>query len=92
MLEAEIRFLELQRGDHPAEMLKYRHRPGALVRYREFDWRVPAGRGLRRIIAGPAADRPSSFQFARNCLRAFHPEPEGVVIDRSRIPYRVVPT
>ena len=87
--ETEFRFLELQRGDQPATGLKFRSRPYALVRYREFSWRNAIGGALKRVVIGPAADKIASTQFARNCLRAFHPTPESVEVDCSKIPYRV---
>jgi hypothetical protein len=86
--EEEFRFLELQRGDQPAHGLKFRSRPYALVRYRELDWKTLANSALRRIVIGPAADRVTGLQFARDCLRAFHPDPNRVQVEYSSIPYR----
>jgi hypothetical protein len=86
--EQEYRFLEAHPIDQPVPDLKFKpHRPYALGRYREFDWRQPAPNGLQQIIIGPAADRHKSHQFAADCVQSFHSG--AVPITYSDIPYRV---
>jgi hypothetical protein len=75
------------RYDRPAPEVKYRTRPNALVRYREFDWRTVAGTALKKIVIGPAADKEKGERFARDCLAAFSPK-GSVDIICSSIPYR----
>lgn len=86
--EGEFRFLQVFRADKPAPAVLYRNRPYTLVRYREFDWRVVAEGALRQITIGPSADPIKAPQFARDCLRAFHPSPDEVEVVTSEIPYR----
>jgi hypothetical protein len=85
--ENEYRFQQLFRYDRPAPEVKYRTRPNALVRYREFDWRTVAGTALKKIVIGPAADKEKGERFARDCLAAFSPK-GSVDIICSSIPYR----
>jgi len=86
--EKEYRFQQLFRRDKAAPDVKYRRRGTSLVRYREFDWRKHAPGSLKRIVIGPAADRTKAPKFAKDCLAAFHPDPESVELVYSRIPYR----
>jgi hypothetical protein len=86
--EGEFRFLQVFRADKRAPTVLYRDRPYTLVRYRQFDWRTAAEGALRQIIVGPSADPIKAPQFARDCLRAFHPSPDEVEIVVSEIPYR----
>jgi hypothetical protein len=88
--EGEFRFLQVFRADEPAPAILYRDRPYTLVRHREFDWRGVAAGALRQITIGPSADPIKAPQFARDCLRAFHPAPDQVEIVISEIPYRAV--
>jgi hypothetical protein len=76
--EKEYRFQQLFRYDKPAPEVKYRQRPGAIVRYREFDWRERANGALKKIVVGPAADRTKAVRFARDCLAAFHGDSDTV--------------
>jgi hypothetical protein len=85
--EKEYRFLELFRHDRPVPGVKYRHRPHALARYREFDWRTAAGPALKEIVIGPAADEAKAERFVKDCLAAFCPK-GAVKIVHSAIPYR----
>ena len=87
--EKEYRFQQLFRRDKPAPDVKYRRRGTSLVRYREFDWRKHASGSLRKIVIGPAADRIKAARFAKDCLAAFHPDPDSVEFVYSKIPYRV---
>lgn len=87
--ENEYRFQQLFRRDKPAPEVKYRQRPSSLVRYREFDWRHRASGALRKIVVGPAADRVKAARFAKDCLAAFHADPQSVELTYSKIPYRV---
>jgi Protein of unknown function (DUF2971) len=87
--EKEYRFQQLFRRDKPAPRVKYRRRGTSLVRYREFDWRKLAPSSLKKIVVGPAADRTKATRFAKGCLAAFHPDPDGVELAYSKIPYRV---
>ncbi|MFZ1006610.1 MAG: DUF2971 domain-containing protein [Candidatus Sulfotelmatobacter sp.] len=86
--EQEYRFLQVHRADLPAPTVKLRHRPYALVRYREFDWRKVAPTSLKRIVIGPAADADMAYRFATDCLRFFGVN--SVEIEQSKIPYRAV--
>ena len=70
--EAEYRFVQIQRGDRPAEKVLYRDRPYSLVRYTEFDWRSIAPGALKEIVIGPAADTAKAGRYSRDCLFAFH--------------------
>jgi hypothetical protein len=88
--EAEYRFLEVFHADQPPPAALYRNRPYALVRYREYDWRAAVARALRQIVIGPSADPIKAPQFARDCLKAFHPRPQDVEVVNSEIPYRAV--
>jgi hypothetical protein len=88
MNEAEYRFLQIQRGDRPAEGVKSRSRPHGLVRYVEYDWKQFAPGALKEIIIGPAADRRKSETFARDCLRLFGIDEASVDVRFSSIPYR----
>jgi hypothetical protein len=85
--EKEFRFQQLFRRDRPAPGVKYRKRPHSLIRYREFDWKTVAGRSLKEIVIGPAADKIKAERFAKDCLAAFYPAGD-VKITRSAIPYR----
>jgi hypothetical protein len=85
--EEEYRFLQLFQAG-PVSDLRFRGRPYSLVRYRDFDWRGAAPDALKEIVIGPAADRTLALQFARDCLRAFHPAAQNVTLRRSDIPYR----
>ena len=87
--EKEYRFQQLFRRDKPTPAVRYRRRPTSLVRYREFDWRKHAPHALMKIVIGPAADRAKAVRFAKDCLAAFHPDPDGVELVYSKIPYRV---
>jgi hypothetical protein len=87
--EKEYRFQQLFRRDKPAPAVKYRKRPASLVRYREFDWRSRVPGALTKIAVGPAADRAKAARFAKDCLAAFHPDPDSVELVYSKIPYRV---
>jgi hypothetical protein len=87
--EDEYRFQQLFRFDKPAPAVKFRKRPASLVRYREFDWRRHAPSALKKIVVGPAADRPKAARFVKDCLAAFHADPDGVELVYSKIPYRV---
>lgn len=86
--EAEYRFLQIHMaGPNAPPAVKYRTRPYALVRYREYDWRATTPSALTKIVVGPAADKANAATFAKDCLRAFHPAlPIDVV--SSQIPYR----
>ncbi len=86
--EQEYRFFQLFAAGQEIPDLKYRGRPYSLTRYREFDWRAAAPESLKQIIIGPAADKKLAFQFANDCLRAFHSTPRIVSINPSTIPYR----
>jgi hypothetical protein len=86
--EKEYRFQQLFRRDKPAPDVKYRRRGTSLVRYREFDWRKRAPHSLKKIVIGPAADRTKAARFAKDCLAAFHPDPDSIELAYSRIPYR----
>lgn len=89
--ESEFRFLELFEANQPIPDLKWRARSNELVAYREFLWRGLRPRALKRIVIGPSADRQKATQFVETCLRAYHPENQGMVeIDYSTIPYRAV--
>ena len=83
--EKEYRFQQLFRRDRPAPAVKYRRRGSSLVRYREFDWRKLAPGSLKRIVIGPAADRTKTTRFAKDCLTAFHPQPDKVELVYSKI-------
>jgi Protein of unknown function (DUF2971) len=85
--EKEFRFQQLFRRDRPALGVKYRKRPHSLIRYREFDWKAVAGRSLKEIVIGPAADKIKAEHFAKDSLAAFYPTGD-VSITRSAIPYR----
>jgi hypothetical protein len=86
--EQEYRFLQIHRGgSYPAPIVKLRTRPYSLVRYREFDWRTIGAAALKSIVVGPAADKTTATQFAKDCLKAFHPS--GAEISYSKIPYRL---
>ena len=87
--ENEYRFQQLFRRDKPAPAVKYRKRPSSLVRYREFDWRRHAPGALKQIVIGPAADRAKAARFAKDCLAAFHADPDSVKLVYSKIPYRI---
>lgn len=87
--EREYRFQQLFRRDKTAPHVKYRRRGTSLVRYREFDWRTLAPHALKKIVVGPAADRTKAARFAKDCLAAFHPDPNSVELLYSEIPYRV---
>lgn len=87
--ENEYRFQQLFRRDKPAPAVKFRQRPTSLVRYREFDWRARAPGALRKIVIGPAADRVKAARFTKDCLAAFHADPDSVELVYSKIPYRV---
>ena len=87
--EKEYRFQQLFRRDKPAPAVKYRQRGTSLVRYRELDWRKLASGSLNKIVIGPAAERIKSTRFAKDCLAAFHPDPDRVELVYSKIPYRV---
>ena len=87
--EKEYRFQQLFRRDKPAPDVKYRRRGTSLVRYREFDWRKHAPGSLKKIVIGPAADRIKAARFAKDCVAAFHPDPDSVELVYSGIPYRV---
>jgi hypothetical protein len=87
--ENEYRFQQLFRRDKPARAVKYRQRPSSLVRYREFDWRRAAPSSLKQIVIGPASDRVKASRFAKDCLASFHPDPLGVELVYSKIPYRI---
>jgi Protein of unknown function (DUF2971) len=87
--ENEYRFQQLFRRDKAAPAVKYRQRPSSLVRYREFDWRHRASGALRKIVVGPAADRVKAARFAKDCLAAFHTDPQSVELAYSKIPYRI---
>jgi hypothetical protein len=86
--EQEHRFLEVYSAAAPPSKMKLRSRPYSLIKYKEFDWRSVAAKALRQIVVGPAADHTKASQFARDCLRSFHPE--TVPINCSVIPYRAV--
>ena len=86
--EKEHRFLEMYSAVAPPSNMKLRSRPYSLIKYKEFDWRSVASKALRQIVVGPAADHKKASQFARDCLRSFHPE--TVPINCSVIPYRAV--
>jgi Protein of unknown function (DUF2971) len=86
--EKEYRFQQLFRYDKAAPEVKYRRRPGAIVRYREYDWRKRANGALKRIVIGPAADRTTAVRFANDCLAAFHGRTDPVAVEVSKIPYR----
>ncbi len=88
--EAEYRFLQIFPTDQPVPEVLYRSRPYSLIRYREFNWRSASPRMLSSITIGPAADPIKGPQYARDCLRAFHPFPDSVEIVHSEIPYRAV--
>jgi hypothetical protein len=85
--EDEYRFLQLYPTDTPAPDVRYRTRPYSLVRYREFDWRRVAADSLKEIVVGPAAEKATASQFAKDCLEAFH-STEAIEIIPSEIPYR----
>jgi hypothetical protein len=87
--EKEYRFQQLFRRDKPAPDVNYRRRGTSLVRYREFDWRKQVPSSLKKIVIGPAADRTKAARFAKDCLTAFHPNPDTVELVFSDIPYRV---
>jgi len=87
--EKEYRFLQLFRGDKPAPDVNDRQRGTLRVRYRVFDWRTPAPGVLKKIVLGPAADKIKTARFAKDCLAAFHANPDGVKLVCSKIPYRV---
>jgi Protein of unknown function (DUF2971) len=87
--EKEYRFQQLFRRDKPAPAVEYRRRPSALVRYREFDWRGLAPGALRKIVIGPAAERAKAARFAKDCLAAFHADPDSMELVYSKIPYRL---
>jgi len=59
------------------------------VRYREFDWRKHASNSLKQIVVGPSADRVKAARFAKDCIAAFHSDPDSVEVIYSKIPYRV---
>ncbi len=84
--EQEYRFLQVHRATTTPPVVQLRTRPYALVRYREFDWKTANAAALKNIVVGPAADNTTATQFARDCLRAFHPSDAEVVY--SIIPYR----
>jgi hypothetical protein len=86
--EVEYRFLQIHPANTPVKDVKFKARPYALVRYREFDWRGRAPRALRSIRIGPAGEGLLTGRFAQDCLRAFHPAAETIEIDKSPIPYR----
>lgn len=86
--EQEYRFFQMFLAGREIPDLKYRGRPYSLTRYREFDWRRAAPESLKQIIVGPAADKNLAFQFANDCLLAFHRTPGIVSINQSTIPYR----
>jgi hypothetical protein len=69
--------------------MKYRRHGTSLVRYREFDWRKQASNSLKQIVVGPAADPVKAARFAKDCVAAFHADPDSVELIYSRIPYRV---
>jgi hypothetical protein len=87
--EKEYRFLQLFPRDKAAPDVKYRRRGTSLVRYRAFDWRKHAPSALKKIVIGPAADCIKAKRFAKDCLAAFHADPDGVELVCSKIPYRV---
>jgi hypothetical protein len=84
--EDEFRFLQLL-FSNSLQNVKYRNRPYSLVRYLEWNWRAISPKALRKIIVGPSADWNIARQFARDCLRAFHPA-RDIEIVASEIPYR----
>jgi len=84
--EREYRFLQIHRADIPAPDVKFRSRPYALVRYREFDWNAVAADALKTIIIGPAADSLKATQFAQDCIASF--AGRSVEVIPSKIPYR----
>lgn len=84
--EEEYRFLDLRQAG-PVEGLKFRTRPYALVRYREFDWKTAAPAALKKIVVGPAGDQVAAARYADACLRAFHPS-ASVNVSASAIPYK----
>jgi hypothetical protein len=88
--EKEYRFQQLFLRDKPAPDVKTRRRGTSLVRCREFDWRKLGRRGsLKKIVIGPAADRIKAARFAKDCLAAFHANPDEVEMVYLTIPYRV---
>ena len=87
--EDEYRFLQIYEGDRPAPDVKYRKRPSVITRYREFDWRSQAPKALKKIVIGPAANRAQATRFVKDCLAAFHADPDNVELVHSKIPYRV---
>jgi hypothetical protein len=86
--EREYRFQQLFRRDKAVPDVKYRRRGTTLVRYREFDRRKHAPDALKKIIMGPAADHTKAARFAKDCLAAFHGDPDSVELVHSKIPYR----
>lgn len=86
--EQEYRFFQLCAAGTDIPDLRYRGKPYSLIRYREFDWRQVAPQSLKQIVIGPAADKSLAFQFANDCLRAFHRKDGIVAIKPSEIPYR----
>lgn len=90
--EAEFRFHQIFGRNESVSDVKWRARSNELVAYREFNWRCPQPRVLKRIIVGPAADREKATRFIKECLTAYHPKNHGdVEISYSGIPYRAVP-
>lgn len=86
--EQEYRFMQVLRSGATCPDLKYRGRSHALIRYREFDWRVHAPDSLKVIRLGPAANKDTAREFVKSCLRAFHTSVSPLDIDPSTIPYR----
>jgi hypothetical protein len=79
-------FSKSTEANQPAPPAQFRTRPYRLIRYRQFNWKTNGAGTLKRIVADPAAERTKVTQFARDCLKAFHPS--VVDIDHSPIPYR----
>jgi hypothetical protein len=88
--ESEFRFLQIFRGDIPAQNVKWRHRSYELVKYREFAWKDHIPGILKTIVVGPAADHLKAARFVKDCLKAFHND--EVEIRYSGIPYRAIST
>ncbi len=84
--EREYRFLQVHKAGEVLTDMKLRARPYTLVKYLEFDWKSADPSALKRIVVGPAADRPKAQRFAKDCGDMFYP---GIVsIEHSEIPYR----
>jgi len=70
----------------------FRRRSYTLFGYIEFDWHDIKSFPLEEIVIGPSADERVAERFIRDCINAYLPAEQAgkIIIDYSRIPYRIV--